>query len=443
MYNLGDDSELDRLSREAAGRYQHPGKPDWQQMEAELDKAMPETKKRRFRGYWLLPVLMAAGGAAYWLGSGNSGETSKQISQPVAIQENKTKEALHNPVTTVVAEQPAAGALSQKSSEQITTAPSQSVTASGGSTIPEKNKTAVLRGDKRNNLTGNRPIQTGIPSIPESSVKQQADNPPAIAAAAPTTAATKQTAPAITNKAGSPTSETKTNSTATATENNIQTNQLPSELPPGRTGLMIDPKPFGKGWSLGLLLGIDESTVKFNYNSAAGFNGGITVGYHFNKNWSLHTGAIYTHKNYKMKGTDFTPPKGSWASYYKLENVDGDCSMWEVPLLARYSFAQHGRDRFFVSTGLSSYFMTHENYSYFFYNNNQPVTRSMNYKSDDTHILSILHFSAGYENRLTEKLSLIVEPYAKIPLAGVGLGNIQLSSFGLNFSLQMRQPAHK
>jgi len=112
--------------------------------------------------------------------------------------------------------------------------------------------------------------------------------------------------------------------------------------------------------------------------------------------------------------------------------------MWEVPLLLRYTISSSAKKSFFISTGMSSYFMTAENYDYFYYYNNIPVTRNSAYKSTDTHVLSIAHLSAGFENRIGKQLYLQVEPYAKIPLGGVGFGNIKLSSFGLNFAVQRR-----
>ena len=80
---------------------------------------------------------------------------------------------------------------------------------------------------------------------------------------------------------------------------------------------------------------------------------------------------------------------------------------------------------------------------YFYYYNWQPVTRNSSYSSTDTHVLSIAHLSVGFENRISQNWSLQVEPYAKIPLGGVGFGNIRLSSFGVNFSVQHRQPSKK
>jgi hypothetical protein len=431
MYNLGDDSELDRLSREAAGRYQHPGKPNWQQMEAELDKTLPTAKKRRFGALWLLPVLLAAGGAAYWLSTReNSDTTNSPVTQSIPKSEANIPGSSDKNNTVAPLAQP----IEQK-------------TAQSSVAMIEQKQHSAPRGHTQH---------AAVPSQSSSSNNNKGSVPAIILAAQNESSSSTAPAPKQEQRESQTVAENKKIETKTETDlpveqvKTIAETTTPDNKPadtkepaPMTSRFNKEPLPFGKGWSWGLVTGVDQSTVKFAYSSGAGYNAGITVGYHFNNKWSLHTGAIYTHKNYKMNGSDFTPPKGSWVNYYKLENVDGQCSMWEVPLLARYSFAQHGRNSFFVSTGLSSYFMTHENYSYFFYFNNQPVTRAMDYKSDDTHLLSILHLSVGYEHQVSNKLSMLIEPYAKLPLAGVGLGNIQLSSFGLNFSLQMRQPAHR
>jgi hypothetical protein len=119
-----------------------------------------------------------------------------------------------------------------------------------------------------------------------------------------------------------------------------------------------------------------------------------------------------------------------------LETVAGYCQMWELPLLVRYNFALKPTSSFFVSTGLSSYFMKHQAYTYD-YKNNQGVWGSSSWSSDSTfnHVFSILDLSAGFEKKIGKHISLQVEPYARIPLSGVGFGDIRLSSYGLNLNV--------
>jgi len=470
MYNLGDDSELDRLSREAAGRYRSPGEPNWQAFSEELDKVLPVAeKKRRFVVFWwLLPVLLIGGGITYWQLAKNDQTIQATVAvknQPGTISATDKKEnvALAQPGVATDDNQKIN---TEKVSDNTAVTTDKQVAASG---IDAIHATAIKPAKQAKDITAvnNRAITlnaekktTSLPAFdnvrPDKAASQKVDQPvtivttdkssttvtvdPATDKAAdkkepvketPAEISNKQTADATTDPA---TKENKTEAqpgnVSPATEDKPQINKLPNTAK-------------GKGWSFAVLAGIDKSTVKFTYGSNAGTNIGAMAGYHFNKNWSIHTGLIYTQKNYKLAGQDFEAPKGSPISYVKLETVSGYCHMWEVPLLARYTINPNNKNSFFLSTGLSSYFMTKEDYDYFYYYAGQPVTKNNSYDSKDTHILSILHLSAGVEKPLSKSWSMQVEPYAKLPLGGVGLGNIRLSSFGINLSVQHRQPAKK
>ncbi|MEJ0103665.1 MAG: hypothetical protein WDO19_14420 [Bacteroidota bacterium] len=45
--------------------------------------------------------------------------------------------------------------------------------------------------------------------------------------------------------------------------------------------------------------------------------------------------------------------------------------------------------------------------------------------------------------RLSNKLSLIAEPYIKIPMEGIGFGSIKLNSAGVLFTLSVKPFARK
>ena len=195
-----------------------------------------------------------------------------------------------------------------------------------------------------------------------------------------------------------------------------------------------------KAINIGLVAGIDISTVKFTHGDNAGYNFGLMTGYQFNRRWSVYTGIVYTKKNYKLDGSDYHPPKHYWTQYVKLETVEGWCRMWELPLQIRYTFNPGAKTAFFASAGLSSYFMKKQQYNYSYKNNmNQQLTAAWSNDSTFKHVFSILHLSAGFEKPLGRHMNWQIEPYAKIPLGGVGFGNIRLSSFGVNFSVQYRQ----
>ena len=461
MFNLGDDSELDHLSREAAGKFSSPGKPNWEALSEELDKVMPvEEKKRRFAFFWLLPLLLIGGGVSYWLVSKEEGSSqtvsvihtsvpaaqieSKQNTAVVvpsakdlnATQKEKTATSNNTPATSVNSESLSAiNEKAAKPSGYITTSQNTNTHKIAARTLHAKagkDKISVAVINPENTITNT--IVT---------IDQQVNkNASSIISANPTIEKAEQESKIKTDL---PVKENQASITETKADQ-VQDTKPTTDLSPvtevKETNKTVAAKK-GRGLSYAFLGGVDKSTVKFTYGNGPGYNLGAMMGYHFNDKLSIHTGAILTQKNYKLAGQDFTAPKGTPISYYKLETVAGYCRMWEIPLLMRYNFTKPQGNSFFLSAGLSSYFMTKENYDYFYYYNGVPGTKNSSYNSTDTHILSILHLSAGFDKPISKNWSVQIEPYAKIPLGGVGFGNIQLSSFGINFSMQHRQPSKK
>jgi hypothetical protein len=116
-----------------------------------------------------------------------------------------------------------------------------------------------------------------------------------------------------------------------------------------------------KGFYVGLIAGPDVSTVKFQSVNNLGFSLGALIGYRFNNLLSVETGLIWDKKYYYSNG-----------EYYKKDGValpptttlDGSCSMFEIPVAIRFDFATKKNHGFFAKTGLSSYLMTSENYTF-------------------------------------------------------------------------------
>ncbi len=105
--------------------------------------------------------------------------------------------------------------------------------------------------------------------------------------------------------------------------------------------------------------------------------------------------------------------------------------MFEIPLDFRYDFAFGKNHGFFARAGLSSYLNMKENYA-FLYADTTSRNKSFNGPSN---IFSIIQLSAGYEYAIGEKTKIRIEPYIKIPLAGVGTGSMPISSAGIYFGI--------
>jgi hypothetical protein len=196
---------------------------------------------------------------------------------------------------------------------------------------------------------------------------------------------------------------------------------------------------------IGLLAAPDYSDVHAAPNNKWSSNLGLTVGYSFLAHWSLNTGLIYTQKNYGVNEGDFKSISN--AAYVpigcEIEYVNGTCYMLEIPLAVRRDFRIGSKTNFFASAGLSSYIMQNEDYvvHYSSFASSWGVTSGQttgqmapNAKRDFW--FSTASISAGFEQEISKGLSLQVEPFAKLPLRGIGMGNIQLSSYGIAFSIR-------
>jgi hypothetical protein len=201
-----------------------------------------------------------------------------------------------------------------------------------------------------------------------------------------------------------------------------------------KTGTTLMPE---KGLFIGLIAGPEVSKVNGTGTDERGFNAGIVAGYRFNGRLSLVSGVNYTHKYYTAKGADYKPAKGTWLDTVSLSKVIGECFMYEVPVNVRYDFIAAKKNYAFASVGLSSYFMQQEDYDFHYTTNSGYYnSRYRSYKVSEQYWFSILNLSAGYERMLTKRLSLQVEPYLKVPLNGIGFGNMDLSSYGMFFGVK-------
>jgi hypothetical protein len=120
-----------------------------------------------------------------------------------------------------------------------------------------------------------------------------------------------------------------------------------------------------------------------------------------------------------------------------VDLIKGSFEMLEIPLNLRYDFSVTGSTLFFVSSGISSYVLTSENNNYYFHPPFQFRDQCRSLSSPDkSYLFSALNLSMGVETGLSNSLSLLIAPYVKIPVRGIGIGQVQMSTVGINFSLR-------
>jgi hypothetical protein len=193
--------------------------------------------------------------------------------------------------------------------------------------------------------------------------------------------------------------------------------------------------PVQKGLYAGLVLSPDFSTVKGQKVSKPGYGGGLLIGYRISKNVAVETGVLYERKYYYSKGEYFDGKKIGVPTDMNIINVDGWCRMIEIPVNVRYLFGVKPGHNWYVSAGVSSYIMGRENYDYKYERNGYESTRNWDYRNKTRNWFSIINVGVGYQHRLGAIGTLRVEPYLKMPASGVGIGNLPLTSVGLNVGI--------
>jgi hypothetical protein len=189
----------------------------------------------------------------------------------------------------------------------------------------------------------------------------------------------------------------------------------------------------------GVMGGLDMTTIKFQKVENAGKTFGILLGYQLNRKWSIETGVYLERKYYYTEGKYFDAKKiyPGMSPNYWLDNISGNCKMIEIPVALRYNFHSGKNSRLFATTGLSSYIMKKESYIYdYYYGSSSSYRRhELDTANATKNLFSNLSLSMGYSHRLGNFADIRIEPYLKVPVSKMGIGNLPLFSTGLQIGI--------
>jgi hypothetical protein len=191
-----------------------------------------------------------------------------------------------------------------------------------------------------------------------------------------------------------------------------------------------------KKFYAGLMGGMDVTTIKLQKIEDAGYGYGMLIGYQFNKKWSVETGAFLEKKYYYSDGKYLNTSKIYLPPNSRIEDATGNCKMVEMPLAVKYNFSIRKESTWFATLGISSYFMKEENYTYnYYYGTSGPVPHQKEYKNSSTDLFSAMSISGGYIHRLGNFADVRIEPYLKLPMYGMGIGELPFLSTGLQVGI--------
>lgn len=194
------------------------------------------------------------------------------------------------------------------------------------------------------------------------------------------------------------------------------------------------PKNRKLSFSVTALAGPDFSSVESITGKKGNLNIGLLLNTTISKKITLSSGVKYGLKSYAASAYDYKLKNPSRAD--KISGIDASCNILEIPLQISYLLFQNNKNKVQVSSGLSSYLMLKEEYNF-------KYTPQSGYKdyllvknNANQHYLSVLNLAASYHIKpKSSNIQWAIEPYVKLPLGGVGEGNVRLKSSGISLNM--------
>jgi hypothetical protein len=152
------------------------------------------------------------------------------------------------------------------------------------------------------------------------------------------------------------------------------------------------------------------------------------------KKFTLSTGANYSVKPY-------TVPFSQYPSTYTYktppESVTADCRILDIPINIGYQVYNKGSNKITLGTGISSYIMMHESYTYDYPSSAKKVYGPSYYavQGKGKYLWSIMNLQATYERKINSSVGLSLQPYLKLPLSSIGYSNVRVQTFGVAVGL--------
>lgn len=186
---------------------------------------------------------------------------------------------------------------------------------------------------------------------------------------------------------------------------------------------------------LSILAAPDLTSVQKSGMSSLSGGFGVEATYSLTKKLSITTGATYAKKIYD---SDFSLYKPNSNYVFKIipSNIHANCDVIDIPLNVNYKVFGNSRNSISVSTGLSSYLMLKEKYSYS-YDGAYKGPQDYEVRGRNQHYLGIANVGVEFQHKINNNLSISAKPFMKIPLTDIGYGNSRLSSTGVAVSVNM------
>lgn len=193
-------------------------------------------------------------------------------------------------------------------------------------------------------------------------------------------------------------------------------------------------RPAGTRWQVGLVAGSNLGMVRGDVSKKPGLNAGLLVQRKLGQSrFSVESGVVYESMTYDVNNADFNPNGNPVSS--RVSNIEGSCTMIDVPVNVRYDVVASKKNKAFVSTGVSQTVIVKQSYIYDFDRGDGPVPINRDVSGKGKSVYAVANLSIGYEQKW-EHVSVQIAPYVKIPMGEIGYGNLSLGGVGTQISIK-------
>lgn len=193
------------------------------------------------------------------------------------------------------------------------------------------------------------------------------------------------------------------------------------------------PKFSGKGMYYGVVTGFGFARIKNQDFSKGCFDIGLVAGYRLSPRSAIEINILYAQKNYYSSGRYFNMDKikQDMPSDMEVVSIKGRSNVFEIPVKFKYNFWQKNNKAFYGLAGVSSYVLFKEKNNYVTSVNGTTSNMFASYSKTSASFAGALSVSAGYEHTLPGNNALRMEPYITIPVKGMGMGNLPITTMGV------------
>ena len=193
-------------------------------------------------------------------------------------------------------------------------------------------------------------------------------------------------------------------------------------------------------FSFGAFGSLDFNSLSLgNDKIEQGYRIGLRTDYNFAKCFSVGIGAAFSKKTYTAQGFRYNAKPGFWTDGIAPIEVEATSNLIEIPLELRFYAKGHNQDGFFAGAGINSYHMVLEQYNFHYEEFCEDAINDWEERGTNTNLFAVAALTVGYQKTINKNMAIQIAPYVNLPFTGIGQGNVNLQSAGLNIAVNWRK----